>query len=197
MNDNLFRILAFVILIAGMVISIYHRRRADIQSGERVSLAGEPIILRLLLRLTGMALWLGVFVYLINPRWMSWSQIDLPEWARWLGAGMGVLADLLAYWVLSNLGNNVSPTVRTRSEATLVTSGPYRWVRHPLYTMGMMAYLGFALLSENWFIALMAVIGFVLLVLRTPLEEAGLIEKFGDAYRQYMTRTGRFLPKLG
>ena len=197
MNDNLFRILAFVILIAGMVISIYHRRRADIQSGERVSLAGEPIILRLLLRLTGMALWLGVFVYLINPRWMSWSQIDLPEWARWLGAGMGVLADLLAYWVFSNLGNNVSPTVRTRSEATLVTSGPYRWVRHPLYTMGMMAYLGFALLSENWFIALMAVIGFVLLVLRTPLEEAGLIEKFGDAYRQYMTRTGRFLPKLG
>ena len=144
-----------------------------------------------------MALWLGVFVYLINPRWMSWSQIDLPEWARWLGAGMGVLADLLAYWVFSNLGNNVSPTVRTRSEATLVTSGPYRWVRHPLYTMGMMAYLGFALLSENWFIALMAVIGFVLLVLRTPLEEAGLIEKFGDAYRQYMTRTGRFLPKLG
>ena len=197
MNDNLFRILAFVILIAGMVISIYHRRRADIQSGERVSLAGEPIILRLLLRLTGMALWLGVFVYLINPRWMSWSQIDLPEWTRWLGAGMGVLADLLAYWVFSNLGNNVSPTVRTRSEATLVTSGPYRWVRHPLYTMGMMAYLGFALLSENWFIALMAVIGFVLLVLRTPLEEAGLIEKFGDAYRQYMTRTGRFLPKLG
>jgi protein-S-isoprenylcysteine O-methyltransferase Ste14 len=110
---------------------------------------------------------------------------------------MGVLSNFLAYWVFTNLGNNVSPTVRTRRNAALVTSGPYRWVRHPLYMMGLIAYLGFALLSENWFIALMAVVGFFLLIIRTSSEEDRLVQKFGDEYRQYMNRTGRFLPKLG
>lgn len=197
MNDNSFRILALLIVIVGVGISVYHRRRADRQGGERITLAGEPPLLRVLLRISGLALWLGVFTYLINPQWMAWSRIDLPDWLRWVGIGMGVFGDLLAYWVFSNLGNNVSPTVLTRREASLVTSGPYRWVRHPLYIMGLISYLGFALLAENWFIGLMLVIGFVFLALRTPIEEAHLIEKFGDEYRQYMARTGRFLPRLG
>lgn len=128
---------------------------------------------------------------------MRWTQVDLPEWLRWVGVGMGILGNLLAYWVFSSLRNNVSPTVATRANATLVTHGPYRWVRHPLYVMGLIAYIGFALLAENWFIAVSMLIGFALLVIRTEKEEARLIEKFGDTYREYMQRTGRFFPKLG
>ena len=94
------------------------------------------------------------------------------------------------------LGNNVSPTVVTRKRHTLVTSGPYRWVRHPLYGMGFIAYTGFALLAENWFIALMAVLKLIILRIRLDQEEARLIERFGSEYRQYMQRTGRFLPKI-
>ena len=53
------------------------------------------------------------------------------------------------------------------------------------------------LLAENWFIALMAVVSFSVLAIRVPREEAKLIEKFGDAYRNYIKATGRFLPRLG
>lgn len=195
MNDTLFRILAVLIFVVGAGISIYHRRRAD-RTGGKVSLKEEGLWITLALRLTGLALWGAVFAYLINPDWMAWSRVDLPEWLRWLGVAMGVASDALAYWVFTNLGNNVTPTVVTRRSHTLVTSGPYRWVRHPLYLMGLIGYLGFALLSESWFIGLMTLLAFVLLNIRLPKEEAHLIERFGDEYRTYMRRTGRFLPRL-
>lgn len=195
MNDQLFRILAAVIFVTGAVISSYHRRKADLAGGA-VSLKEEGLAMIVALRVTGLALWLAIFAYLIQPAWVSWAKVDLPEWARWLGIAMGIGADALAYWVFRSLGNNISPTVVTRKTHTLVTSGPYRWVRHPLYAMGMIAYLGFALLAENALIAAIAVVGFLLLNVRLPREEARLIERFGDEYRDYMRRTGRFLPRV-
>jgi len=196
MNDNVFRLLAAVIFVIGVAISAYHRRKADREGGDKISLKEEGLPITIALRVFGLMVWLGVFAFLINPAWIAWSRLDLPEWARWVGVGMGAAGDALAYWVFSSLGNNVSPTVITRKEHSLVTSGPYRWVRHPLYMMGLIGYLGFALLSESWFIALMAVITFVILSLRLPKEEARLIERFGSEYREYMRRTGRFLPKV-
>jgi protein-S-isoprenylcysteine O-methyltransferase Ste14 len=197
MNDNDFRLAAVAIFLAGAGISTYFRGKADRESGETISPRAEGLPIMIALRVFGLALWLGVFAYLINPSWMSWSQIGLPAWLRWLGAGLGALADLFAYWVFSNLGTNVSPTVATRKQHQLVTSGPYRWVRHPLYTMGMISYLSFALLAANWYVAILAVVTFIILLIRLPKEEAGLLERFGDEYRQYMDRTGRFLPKWG
>jgi protein-S-isoprenylcysteine O-methyltransferase Ste14 len=197
MNDTVFRILAVIIFLIGASISGYFRRKADRESGEQVSLKEEGNAMLIALRLTGISIWLSVFAYMLNPNWMSWSRIDLPDGLRWLGVAMGLLGNALAYWVFSNLRNNVSPTVVTRSQATLVTSGPYRWVRHPLYLMGLISYTGFALLAENWFIALLSLAVFGLLVIRTAKEEAKLVEKFGAAYRNYMQHTGRFFPKLG
>jgi protein-S-isoprenylcysteine O-methyltransferase Ste14 len=196
MNDTVFRILAAVILLTGAAISSYHRRKADREGGDKISLKEEGLPIAITLRLLGLALWAGVFAYLLNPAWMSWSRVDLPEWARWVGLGMGVLADGLAYWVFSSLGNNVSPTVITRAKHELVTTGPYRWVRHPLYVMGFIAYLGFALVSENLFIAVVSVLGFIGLAIRLRKEESQLIERFGDEYRAYMRRTGKFLPRV-
>ena len=196
MNDTLFRILGALIIVGTTAISVYHRRKAERVSGEKISLKDEGLALTIALRGSGLALWLTIFAYLLNPAWTGWARIDLPEWLRWVGVGMGISSIFLAYWVFSNLGNNVSPTVVTRKNHTLVTSGPYRWVRHPLYGMGFIAYGGFALLAENWFVMLLAVVAVVLLAIRTPKEEARLIERFGDEYRAYMQRTGRFLPKL-
>jgi len=196
-EDSLFHILAVLFFLTVSSISIYHRRKADQAGAEKITLEAEKPVLRVTLRLFGLAMWLGVFAYLIYPPWMDWSRIDLPAWVRWIGVGMGFCAIPLAWWVFRSLAHNVTPTVVTRSNASLVTHGPYRWVRHPLYTTGMLAYLGVALLAENWYIAAAAVVGFIPLLLRTSDEEARLIEKFGESYRSYMQRTGRFLPKLG
>jgi uncharacterized cupredoxin-like copper-binding protein len=133
---------------------------------------------------------------LLNPRWMAWSKIGLPESVRWLGLGVGVICALLTYWLFSSIGSGITPTSATRKQHVLVTHGPYRWVRHPLYTVGSTIFISFGMLADNWFIASLGVLAFIAMAIRTPKEEANLIEKFGDEYREYMKRTGRFLPKF-
>ena len=86
--------------------------------------------------------------------------------------------------------------IRTRREHTLVTSGPYRYIRHPFYVTSALALAANALTAANWFIALTGFAAVVLLVLRTATEEAKLVERFGDDYRRYMALTGRFFPRL-
>ena len=100
-------------------------------------------------------------------------------------------------WVFLSLGKNITDTVVTRRDHTLVTTGPYRWVRHPFYLATGAAVVANSLVTANWFLALTSGLAFGLIVLRTRIEEEKLIERFGDDYRSYMNRTGRFLPRLG
>jgi len=134
----------------------------------------------------------------VRPRWLAWAALPLPEALRWLAAGLAVLVmPLLGYWVFSSLDRNVTPTVATREAHQLVTSGPYRWVRHPLYTLGFMLWVLLGVVAANWLFWVVAGVGLVLMALRTPSEEAQLMARFGDDYRAYMRRTGRYLPRLG
>ncbi len=196
MNENIFRILAAVVLVTGMSISSYYRRKADRESGEKISRKVDGSLMSTVIRIGGLILWLSPFVYLINPAWMEWSKIGLPEWVRWLGVVIGAFSVIGIYWLFSSIGSGITATSATRQKHQLVTSGPYRWVRHPLYTIASSMFIAFGMMADNWFIALMGILAFVGMAIRTPKEEANLIEKFGDEYREYMTRTGRFLPKF-
>jgi protein-S-isoprenylcysteine O-methyltransferase Ste14 len=196
MNENIFRILAAVILFTSIGISSYFRRKADKDTGEKISRKVDGSVLMIVIKVGGLVLWFSPLVYLINPHWMAWSKIGLPEWVRWIGVGIGVLCVALIYWLFSSIGSGITPTSATRKEHKLVTSGPYRWVRHPLYTVGSSMFIAFGMMADNWFIAVLGALTFMLMAIRTPKEEANLIEKFGDEYRAYMKRTGRFLPRL-
>ena len=197
MNENIFRILAAVILFAGIGISSYFRRKADRDTGEKISRKVDGTVMMTAIRIGGLVLWLSPLVYLVNPGWMAWSKIGLPESARWLGVGIGILCVIGIYWLFSSIGSGITPTSATRTQHILVTSGPYRWVRHPLYTVGASLFIAFGMMADNWFMAGLGILTFILMAIRTPKEEANLIEKFGDEYREYMKRTGRFFPKLG
>lgn len=196
MNENIFRILAALILFTGIGISSYFRRKADRDSGEAISRKVDGTLTMNLIRIGGLILWFSPLVYLINPDWMAWSKIGLPEWVRWLGVVLGILCVFGIYWLFSSIGSGITPTSGTRKEHKLVTSGPYRWVRHPLYTVGSSLFIAFGMMADNWFVAALGIIAFIGMAIRTPKEEANLIEKFGDEYRDYMKRTGRFFPKL-
>ena len=115
---------------------------------------------------------------------MDWSSVSLPEWLRWGGAVLGVGVMPLMYWLFSTIGDNISETVLTKETHQLVTNGPYRWVRHPLYAVAPMMLIAVSLLAANWFIGGMTVIALVMIVLVVvSKEEANLIETFGDDYR--------------
>lgn len=149
-----------------------------------------------LIGLGGLLLWLSPLAYLLNPGWMDWSKIGLPEGARWLGVGMGVVCVLGIYWLFSSLGSGITPTSATRREHRLVITGIYRYIRHPLYTFGSAMFVAFGMMADNWFIALLGILAFMLMAARTSKEEANLIAQFGDEYRTYMKHTGKFLPNL-
>ncbi len=196
MNESIFRILAAVILFTAMGISGYFRRKADRDTGEKISRKADGNTMMTMIRVGGLILWLSPFVYLINPAWMSWSKIGLPDLIRWIGVVIGILCACGVYWLFSSIGSGITPTSATRKEHKLTTSGPYRWVRHPLYTVGSSMFVAFGMMADNWFIAALGVLAFIGMAIRTPKEEANLIEKFGDEYREYMKRTGRFLPRF-
>ncbi|RIK30294.1 MAG: hypothetical protein DCC56_08135 [Anaerolineae bacterium] len=196
MNENIFRILAAAILLTGMGISIYFRRKADKESGEKISRKVDGNAMMAFIRIGGLILWLSPFVYLINPQWMAWSKVGLSDSIRWLGVGIGILCVFGIYWLFSSIGSGITPTSATRKEHKLVTRGIYKHIRHPLYTIGSTFIISFGMIADSWFIAVLGALTFVGMAIRTPKEEANLIEKFGDDYRDYMKRTGKFLPKL-
>ncbi|MGH2593813.1 MAG: methyltransferase [Anaerolineae bacterium] len=196
-DETIFRVLIIAMLATGFTISAYYRSKAARASNERISRREEGTPIMILLRLAGLSVWLSILAYAINSEWMKWSALPLPIGVRWLGAGLSAIAIPLIVWMFRSLGRNVTDTVVTRREHTLVRHGPYRWIRHPLYSFGALLFTGIILMAANWFIVLMGLVGFSILVMRTPIEEEKLIERFGDEYRAYMKQTGRFLPRLG
>jgi protein-S-isoprenylcysteine O-methyltransferase Ste14 len=192
--NTMFRWIALAVFGASLAISAYRRRRARQATGT-IRRAQEPrglIAGRLVIALP---LFAAVVAYLVNPRWMAWASFGLPSWARWIGAALGVLVVPFSWWVLTSLGSNVSETVLTKERHQLVTAGPYRFVRHPLYLDGIVLFASIGLMAANWFILLFAalvVIGVRAVII--PQEEQNLIAAFGDAYRDYRTRTGALLP---
>ena len=194
-QDQTLRGLLIVGFVAVIAITLYHRIESW-KTRERLDRRREGLFILATARPAGLLLWLGVILYMINPDWMRWSSVDLPLTLRWIGIGLCAGSIALLAWTLPNLGRNLTDTVVTRRAHTLVTKGPYRWVRHPFYDSVALLILGTSLVAANWFLLLTGGVLFALLVVRTRTEEELLIERFGDAYRNYMERTGRFLPRI-
>lgn len=191
----MFRLLALLIFLSALIIGGYFRYQSE-KGREKMPWREEGSTTMILLRLFGAAGWVSIAVYLINPKWMSWSEMYLADWVRWIGVVMGLVSVPLLYWLFKSIGKNISQTVGTRKEHQLVTTGPYRWIRHPLYSVGTMMVLSIALMASNWFILAAMIGAWIMLMVRLPKEEENLIRKFGEEYTAYMERTGRLLPRL-
>ena len=195
-DDHLFRVILIVGSSVLLPIAAYHRLKSQ-ATGEKLDRRQEGLFILFTLRPVGIVGMLGLIAYMVNPSWMAWSSVPLPAWVRWTGVGVGVIAGALLIWTLRSLGKNLTDTVVTRTEHTLVTSGPYRWVRHPFYVSLTLCVAANSLATANWFIFASGTLLFILIVIRTRKEEELLLARFGDAYRRYMERTGRFLPQIG
>jgi protein-S-isoprenylcysteine O-methyltransferase Ste14 len=139
----------------------------------------------------------ALLVYVFFPSILAWAAFPLPSWLRWIGAGVTAAALLLLAWVQWSLGKNFNTTLHLREGHTLVVSGPYRWVRHPMYTALFLLGVGFLLLTANAFVGVPLLVALpVIVIQRIGKEETMMVEQFGNEYRSYMQRTGRFLPRL-
>ena len=194
-NDLLFRLILIVLFISLTAFRLYyHFKAGTVRESLYTEIEGKP--LAALRGLFALPWFLSLFLYLFYPVGMQWAQLPLPVWLRWIGVGLTSLGVLLVAWTNYALDKNFSTTLRVRADHTLVTTGPYHWVRHPMYTAILILLIAVGLLSANWFIGLSALPFIVIIMIwRTRKEEAMLMEKFGDAYRAYQQRTGQFLPR--
>lgn len=194
-EDLIYRSVLFVLLAGGLSASIAMGRRVEQRRGHVGRDRDGPVI-AFGIRVGGLAFYGGMLAYLVYPPLLGWAAVELASGVRWLGVGLVAGGAALAVWARRCLGDSSTVTSVPRPDAELVTHGPYARMRHPVYSAGLMLVPGAALLAANLFILAAGVAVMMVVMIRTRREEALLIDKFGDAYLDYMARTGRLLPKL-
>jgi protein-S-isoprenylcysteine O-methyltransferase Ste14 len=136
--------------------------------------------------------------YIFSPGVFSFAYVlPYPDWLRWIGAfslAGGILILGLSHY---HLGKNFHSLVVSKENQELVETGPYRWIRHPIYTAYLLSYLGGGLLSGNFILTTVPVGMFAILVaIRMGNEEAVMRDRFGQEYNEVMKRTGRLVPRI-
>lgn len=135
-------------------------------------------------------------------------SVDLPQvflrtpifnpsaWTNLLGIAITVAGIAFAMWARVCLGGNWSSAVTVKVDHQLVRSGPYRWVRHPIYTGLISAFIGTAVVRHQ----LRGVIAIVLVYcgfkLKSKIEERAMTATFGAEYEEYRRTTGAIVPRL-
>jgi protein-S-isoprenylcysteine O-methyltransferase Ste14 len=112
------------------------------------------------------------------------------------GAALCLAGAALAIWACYLLGPNWSGTVQLKRDHELIQRGPYRVVRHPIYTGLLFLFLGNALEVGDWRGLLAVAIVFASFWRKLRLEERWLAEHFGEPYREYQGRTRALVPGL-
>lgn len=194
-----FRAMLLTVLVGYILPRTYYRRKARRgRHPDELDLKNvtESKLRLALLGLSGLSADLLSVVWVINPAWLSWSSLPLPDWLHWVGAPLGALAMWLDYLSLRTLDTNYTGTLKTKEDHRLVDDGIYRWVRHPMYTSFFALLAAYFLITVNWLIGALGLIYSLLLVGRVAHEERMMLAAFGEEYVQYVQRTGRFVPQL-
>jgi protein-S-isoprenylcysteine O-methyltransferase len=127
--------------------------------------------------------------------WSFPSGAQLPLFA--VGLSLIILGSMLRRYCFRTLGQYFTGDVRARSDQPVIRAGPYRLVRHPSYTAGMMMFIGIGLALGSWFsFILLTIATIATYCYRVVVEERALLDAIGEPYRSYMKETKRFIPYI-
>lgn len=116
---------------------------------------------------------------------------------RWMAAICAFACLLLTSICWSRMGRHWRMDVATRGQEELITDGPFRYLRHPIYALSMLLMICTAIVVPTPPMLAVAIVHIVLLYLKARHEERHLLAVHGVAYRRYLERTGRFFPWRG
>ena len=166
----------------------HHARKTPVRYSGR----GMREYLLLGTSLTGLGLVPLLYVAAHIPRFADYPVFPV---LSYLGIAAGVAYVWLFHRTHRDLGQNWSVSLDLRERHTLVTTGVYAMVRHPMYSGFWLMALAQVLLLPNWIAGPAGLVGFGMLFFgRVGREEAMMISAFGDEYRAYMRRTSRVIP---
>jgi protein-S-isoprenylcysteine O-methyltransferase Ste14 len=160
----------------------------------RYSARGARELLLLGASLTGLGIVPFVYITTHFPRFADYPFVPALSY-------LGIAVDIGCLWLFyrthRDLGHNWSVSLDLRERHTLVTTGVYASIRHPMYSGFWLMAVAQFLLLPNWVAGPAGLIGFGILFFgRVGREEDMMITAFGDEYRSYMRRTSRVVPKI-
>ncbi|MDF1537329.1 MAG: isoprenylcysteine carboxylmethyltransferase family protein [Candidatus Thorarchaeota archaeon] len=193
-EELLFRILFIVAYALFASVRFYYRGKTIGRESEKDYTKIDKSAIMLSAAIIG---YLGlVIIYIVIPDLIFWASIGLPFIVRLCGVGIAFAAIILVFTTHRLLGAQYSAKQEIQKDHALISEGIYNHIRHPMYTGFNVFDLAISLISAN----LLLIIFSILVALPFPWmarkEEAMLTEQFGDEYREYMTRTGRFFPTI-
>jgi protein-S-isoprenylcysteine O-methyltransferase Ste14 len=132
----------------------------------------------------------------VGRGWLATRFVPASPAIGKIGVAVTVAGIAFAIWARWHLGENWSATVTLKEGHELISSGPYRHVRHPIYTGMLLAFVGTALALGEYRALISVCIVLVAFYAKAKKEEHFLAQEFGDKFREHSRRTGMFLPRL-
>ncbi|HCO94128.1 MAG TPA: isoprenylcysteine carboxylmethyltransferase family protein [Phycisphaerales bacterium] len=189
---NTFEIVFLVGFVAGSVVRNAYMARCK---GVKLEKQCSNVLDFILVSTAGVGM-IVPLLYLFTP-WLDFAKYNLPGWSGWVGIVAFAGAIFMLWRSHADLGRNWSAKLRITGQHSLVTNGVYRYIRHPMYTSHTLWAIAQGLLLSNWLAGwAFLVLSLPLYIVRIPKEERMMLEHFGEEYRQYMSRTGRLVPRV-
>jgi protein-S-isoprenylcysteine O-methyltransferase Ste14 len=140
------------------------------------------------------------FYLLYNPRldfgWLATYFVPHTLEAQWAGVAIMVLGVAIAIWARVHLGTNWSGVVTLKEGHELIRTGPYRNIRHPIYTGILVAFLGNAIVNGQVRGLIALAVMWASFFIKARREEEFLRQEFGPKFEEHTRLTGMFLPKI-
>jgi len=140
------------------------------------------------------------FYLLYQPRplygWLRSRFLPAGPFVEWLGVFLTAAGIAVAFWARWHLGTNWSGVVTLKEGHELIRTGPYRTIRHPIYTGILLALLGTAVTSGQVRALLAVVIVWLSFYVKARREESFLNQEFGPGFAEHKQHTGMFLPRF-
>ena len=124
-GDSALRIVLIAVMAVLLPVGLYHRFASQ-STGETLDRRQEGVFILATLRPLGAAFWVGVLAWMIDPAWLAWASVPLPPASRWAGVVLLAAGSALLAWTFRSPGANLTDTVVTRAQHTLIVRGPYR-----------------------------------------------------------------------
>jgi len=165
--------------------NVVHRRVSGVQAHDRGSFA---VLFGVFFAGFGLAF---LFTVALPAATITWEQVPMFV----VGLVLLLLGVALRWYAIWTLGKYFTREVTTRSDQSVMQTGPYRLIRHPGYAGTLLSMVGVGLAMTNWASTLALLLPVLLGHLyRIWVEERALCQAFGLAYREYMQHTKRLVP---
>jgi len=136
-------------------------------------------------------------VFVVFSTKLNFATMNFPYFIRWIGLIIYGLNLGFFIWCHKSLGKNWSTVLEIREKHKLIQKGPYKRIRHPMYTHFWLLIISQGLILNNWIVMIYGIFSWgILYFSRVKREEEMIIEEFGNEYKRFMKKTGRLFPRF-